>query len=210
MLRLTLSAAVGVDGWLEEAVDWGDMKVNRAKYHFGQSPAYYDDEIGALSQSNTIFRHLARKHSLYGASLKEQAYVDMILDGVEDIRRKYVSLIYAHELSDDAKAAHFTSHCDPSTANGRNDGAHFSYLENLLAQNGRQGKGFSVGESLTIADIALWEIFDLHKRLYGDQLAAAYPLLNGLFEELPAKNENIKLYLASSKRLDKVNNNGKG
>lgn len=49
-------------------------------------------------QSNSILRHVGRKHGLYGASRAEAAAIDMLLDGVEDLRVKYLQLIYKEEL----------------------------------------------------------------------------------------------------------------
>lgn len=43
-------------------------------------------------QSNTIVRHLGRRHGLYGGSRAEAAAIDQLLDGVEDLRRKVTNL----------------------------------------------------------------------------------------------------------------------
>ncbi len=41
------------------------------------------------------------------------------------------------------------------------------YLVNFLSRNG--GKHV-VGEGLSIADLCLWDIVDLHMRIYGEQI----------------------------------------
>lgn len=71
--------------------------------------------------------------------------------------------------SDDAKSAYWQMHGSQEGANGRNKGAHFEYLEQLLARNGG-GNGFAVGSSLTAADICLWEIVDLHMRIFKEEM----------------------------------------
>lgn len=49
-----------------------------------------------------------------------------MLDGVEDLRMKYVPLIYVDKLSDEAKAKYAAAHIDRAAAVGqRNGGAHF-------------------------------------------------------------------------------------
>jgi glutathione S-transferase len=53
----------------------------------------------------------------------------------------------------------------------RNGGAHFEYLETLLASNGG-GSGFFVRSGLTAADLCVWEIVDLHMRLFKEQMEA--------------------------------------
>jgi glutathione S-transferase len=46
------------------------------------------DEDGDVCQSNAILRHIGRKHGLMGASLAEASAIDMLVDGVEDLKRK--------------------------------------------------------------------------------------------------------------------------
>lgn len=48
----------------------------------------YVDEDGDVCQSNAILRHIGRKHGLMGASLAEASAIDMLVDGVEDLKRK--------------------------------------------------------------------------------------------------------------------------
>lgn len=58
---------------------------------------FVDDEVD-ICQSNAICRHLGRKHDMYGASRAEAAVIDEVLDGVEDVRRKYLTLVYQDAL----------------------------------------------------------------------------------------------------------------
>jgi glutathione S-transferase len=44
-------------------------------------------------------------------------------------------------------------------------------MESLLAANGG-GSGFFVGAGLTAADLCVWEIVDLHMRLFKEQMEA--------------------------------------
>jgi glutathione S-transferase len=69
-----------------------------------------------------------------------------------------------------AKAAFWDTHCDPSTANGRNGGAHLAFLEELLKAN---SSGYMVGAGLTAADLCVFDIVDLLLRVYPDQLPSA-------------------------------------
>lgn len=71
----------------------------------------------------------------------------------------------------EAKEAYAQTHISKDSANGRNGGAHFDYLESLLASNGG-GSGFFVGSGLTAADLCVWEIVDLHMRLFKEQMEA--------------------------------------
>ena len=172
---------------------------------------------------------------MYGSTEAEHTIVDELLDGVEDLRRKYLELIYQAKLvrgaaaaarappsgcwdtrapppppplptqADEAKAAHWTTHVDPETAGARNGGAHFAFLEGLAGEG-----GCSVGGALTIADVALFDIVDLHARIYGeDKVKAAYPRLAAVYAAVAAL-PGVAAYLASPRRLEAVNANGLG
>ncbi|CAG9466580.1 unnamed protein product [Pedinophyceae sp. YPF-701] len=193
------------------AANYKEMKADRgphSKYPFAQCPRFVDDEVDMV-QSNAICRHIARKYSLYGDGSRAQAaLVDMWLDGVEALRGAYSSLIYADSLESAALAAYRKKHLDPATVGERNNGAHFAYLEDLLARNGG-AQAFCVGDRLSIADIELWEICDIHKNIVGDDLKQHYPGLLGHHARI-AELPGIKEYLAGPQRLKQINANGLG
>ena len=55
----------------------------------GQLPCFCDGNL-ELVQSGAIVRYLARKHDLYGLNASEAALIDMVYDGQEDLRYKFV------------------------------------------------------------------------------------------------------------------------
>jgi hypothetical protein len=61
---------------------------------FGQAPTLRDGDA-IIGQMDAIMRHLGRKLNMYGADLQEAAFVDMVLLGVEDFRRAYITLLFA-------------------------------------------------------------------------------------------------------------------
>uniref|UniRef100_A0A8C3T2H3 Glutathione S-transferase n=1 Tax=Chelydra serpentina TaxID=8475 RepID=A0A8C3T2H3_CHESE len=65
---------------------------------FGQLPKFQDGDL-TLYQSNAFLRHLARTYGLYGKDQREAALLDMVNDGVEDLRLKYIQLIYQNYIS---------------------------------------------------------------------------------------------------------------
>ena len=73
----------------------------------------------------------------------------------------------------------------------------------------RYGGAFSVGDALTIADIELFDLMDLHERILGDKVQAAYPKLAAVAKAVAAV-PGVAAYLASPLRLEKVNGNGLG
>lgn len=203
-IKLAL-AAKGVD-FDVAPVDYQEMKANIDLYPFAQCPRY-EDEDGNLSQSNTILRHVGRKYDMVGGSLADAARIDMIVDGIEDIKRKYLTLIYSDQLAEEAKKIYWSTHLDPASASARNSGAHFAYISKLVARYGADG--WAVGSALSIADILLFDCTDAHLRIYPEEFKAAYPDLVAHYERVAAV-PGIKAYLESPLRLEKVNNNGLG
>lgn len=187
----------------EEPVDRGVLKGDRTHYPFGQVPRYRDDQVD-MCQSNAILRHLGRKHGLYGRTDKDMCMVDMLLDGVEAIKLKYLNMIYGDRLSDESKEAFFRSHCDPETTAERNGGAHFQYLSDLISGNDASGSGFCVGSDLTIADIVVFDMVDMMLRIYGDSFCHKMPKLCALHGKI-ASLEGIKTYIDSGRRHTQQN-----
>uniref|UniRef100_A0A2K5LYH0 Glutathione S-transferase P n=2 Tax=Cercopithecinae TaxID=9528 RepID=A0A2K5LYH0_CERAT len=86
--------------WKEEVVTmetWQEGSL-KASCLYGQLPKFQDGDL-TLYQSNTFLRHLGRTLGLYGKDQREAALVDMVNDGVEDLRCKYASLIYTNYIS---------------------------------------------------------------------------------------------------------------
>ncbi|EFJ47313.1 hypothetical protein VOLCADRAFT_92063 [Volvox carteri f. nagariensis] len=210
---LRLAIVAGGDDFDTVDVNYAEQKGDREKYPFGQCPRLVDGDID-LVQSNTIARYLARKYNLQGKTEKEICAVDMIMEGVESLRVKYVNLVYNDQLADAAKEAYWKTYFDKETTTGRNGecgesgggGAHIQYLTNFLVKNGGQ---YCVGDSLTIADLCLWEIVDLHMRIFGDQIQETYPELVS-FQSFISELPGIKEYLAGPKRLSEPNANKLG
>ncbi|KAJ8353053.1 hypothetical protein AAFF_G00115130 [Aldrovandia affinis] len=52
----------------------------------------FDDWTKGRSETKNV--HLGRKHGAYGKDDNEAAHIDMLMDGAEDFRTKYVGMIY--------------------------------------------------------------------------------------------------------------------
>lgn len=161
-------------------------------------PRYRDDDVD-LVQSHTILRYLGRKHGLYGATPEEAARIDMLLDGMGDLKGKIVPLVYMDSLKNDAQAkkANWDTHLDPATATGPCRGAHMVFINNLVKKH---GKGFAVGDQLSIADVFLFDLVELHLGMYGEEFSKAYPDLLALKEKIGAV-PSIAAYLQSPLRF---------
>uniref|UniRef100_A0A8C4QQ21 Glutathione S-transferase n=1 Tax=Eptatretus burgeri TaxID=7764 RepID=A0A8C4QQ21_EPTBU len=84
--------------WEEDTIsslsEWESSETKKESA-FGQLPGFTDGDF-TMYQSNAILRYLARKFDLYGSNDKEAACIDMLNDGVEDLRMKYLNMIYTN------------------------------------------------------------------------------------------------------------------
>ncbi|KAJ7344210.1 hypothetical protein JRQ81_000160 [Phrynocephalus forsythii] len=181
--------------WTEDVVTgeiWqkGDLKKSCL---FGQLPKFQDGDF-VLYQSNAILCYLARNHGLYGENDREATLLDMVNDAVEDLRLKYVRLIYQNY---DAGKAEYIEALP----------AQLRPFETLLAQNDG-GKSFIVGKKISFVDYNLLDILHLHLVLAPDCLAS-FPLLAGYVQRLNNRPQ-LKAYLESDARKQRpINGNGK-
>lgn len=209
-VRLALAAAG--ESWNETVVDYAEMKgkAGTAEFPFGQVPVFDDGKV-RLAQMDAIVRYVGRVHGMYGATAEEASFIDMILLAVEDSFQPYVKLCYTHSFSEEAKKEYVTLHIDAAGTAARNGGAHFQYLENILARSESFAtSGFVVGGKPTIADVQLFNLVDLHLRpvAFPEQMKA-FPNLVKLHETFAAI-PSVAAYLTSDKRHAKINGNDLG
>lgn len=161
-----------------------DVHVNRAAFvemkgqgpgvlPFGSLPVLQDGEL-VLAQGPVILSYLARKHGAMPADAGEAARADSICWAAEDLRVKYYG--QAGSSATDEQRTGFVQ--DVWIGRWRPN------LEALLALNG--GNGFFVGESLTHADIGIWDVVDnLSRKVEGVNFDDA-PLLQAFYEGVKA------------------------
>ncbi|XP_053548320.1 glutathione S-transferase P [Bombina bombina] len=189
-----LLADQGLD-WKEEVVTFdtwtkGELK---QKAVFGQLPAFKDCDV-TMYQSNAILRHLARKHGLYGKQPLDASLIDMVNDGVEDLRLKYIRLIYQN--FEDGKDAYIKSLPNELRP-----------FERILSENNK-GKSFLVGEEISFADYNLVDLLNNHLVLSPGCLDD-FPLLSAYVSCITSRPK-LKAYLSSDAHKNKkINGNGK-
>ncbi|KAM6979566.1 glutathione S-transferase P [Aplochiton taeniatus] len=179
--------------WKENLVnfeDWmkGDLK---ARCVFGQLPKFEDGDL-VLYQSNAILRHLGRNHGAYGKDAREAALIDMMNDGVEDLRLQYVRLIYQeYDTGKDAYIKDLPNH--------------LSKFEVVMASN---KTGFLVGDKASFADYNLFDVLINHRVLCSTCLDN-FPSLKSFVDKMSA-HPKIKALLDSDdfKKMP-INGNGK-
>jgi glutathione S-transferase len=184
VVRLALAAA-GVE-FVNEDVDRSKLKVDFDTFPFGQAPILKVGDL-VIPQSLAQLRYVGRKYDLYGSSIVEATYIDVLLDGINDIDGKLGPLV-REGLTEVKKAQYWTATAAPETIGERNGGAHWTYISNIVKKT---GKGYSVGAKPSIADIALYHVLNKHfAQVYSAQkFAALYPELAAIHKavsELPA------------------------
>jgi len=118
-----------------------------------------------------------------------------------------LTLIYQDQLNEEAKAKYWDTHCAAGSTQERNGGAHLAYLAHMVGKFGKDG--FAVGSKLSIADFMLFDIMDMHVRIFEDKVTSEYPDL-GKHHAKVAALPRVAAYLSSDRRPQKQNGNGLG
>lgn len=157
--------------------EWFSVKPKFADIlDFPNLPYYIDDDV-KITQSNAILKHVARKHKLDGATEKDKAVVDMLLDQAMDLRNGVVRLCYNPDY-EKLKEEYF-----------KNVQATLVALEKKLGD-----KLWFAGDTITVADFPLYELLDQHVHMKSDLLDAYPKLLKFLdrFRDLPKVKEYLQ------------------
>ncbi|CAD7680986.1 unnamed protein product [Nyctereutes procyonoides] len=166
--------------WKEEVVTmetWmkGSLK---ASCLYGQLPKFQDGDL-TLYQSN---------------DQQEVALLDVVNDGVEDLRCKYALLIYTnYEAGKKEYVKALPGYLKP--------------FETLLSQN-EGGQAFIVGNQISFADYNLLDLLLIHQVLAPSCLDS-FPLLSAYVARLSARPK-LKAFLSSPEHVNRpINGNGK-
>ncbi|XP_059154693.1 glutathione S-transferase P 1-like isoform X3 [Physella acuta] len=184
------------NGIAYEEINCGEnwQKDWKHQMQFGQVPALRDNDL-QLVQTNAILRHLGRKHGLYGSNDEEASLIDMINDGIEDLRVKYLTMIYKnYENGKDAYIADLPAQLQP--------------FEKLLAENGADKSGFCVGSKRSFADYNLFDLLDINLVLHPKCLEE-FPVLDSYYKLLLARPGIGDHRESESFKQMPINGNGK-
>lgn len=148
---------------------------------FPNLPYYMDGDV-KITQSNAILKHIARKHKLDGATEKEKAVVDMMLDQAMDLRNGIVRLCYNKDY-ESLKGDYF-----------KNIPTALALFEKKL-----ENSLWFAGDKITVCDFPIYELLDQLRLMKEDSLNNYPKLLAFLsrFEALPS----LQKYMASDQFL---------
>lgn len=163
-----------------ERADWPKYK---EQMPFGQVPVLEVDGK-KLSQSNAIYQYIAKQFGFNGKDDWEAAKIQELLGSINDI---FGHLAPMWAIEDPEKKKAFLAkaaeeHLTP-------------YLTKLQKRLEENGHGHFVGNSLTIADLALYQVFDGFEKMMAPGLLAKFPKLvdfHKKIEELPKVKEWIE------------------
>ncbi|XP_063819473.1 glutathione S-transferase P 1-like [Pseudophryne corroboree] len=176
--------------WKEEAVqfpDWfGGKSPLKKEAAFGQLPRFQDGSF-VLYQSNSILRYLGRKYDIAGSSNEESALIDMVNDGVEDLRMKCGRLLM-HEF-ETGKEKYLTELPN-----------HLSAFEKILSKN-CNGTKFVVGDKISYADYNLLDVLQFHLEFFPTCLSSS-SLLSAYIDRI-ASRPKLSEYLKSEERKNR-------
>ncbi|OWF38468.1 S-crystallin SL11 [Mizuhopecten yessoensis] len=163
LTRLTLSAA-GQD-FEDNRISYEDFLKIKNDLPQNQLPILeFDGQT--LPQSLTIVRYLAREYGLYGNNNLESATVDIVLDTLVDT---YSALVKVFSEKDETIKKQLAK-----TLSDTGMPQLISIFGKILRQN-NGGDGWIVGTKMTVADLALYTLFDdLTGGVYGSDLAKSF------------------------------------
>lgn len=174
-----------VDG---RPTDLGALKATGA-LPFDAVPVWEEPGGLRLAQSAAIANHIARAHGLRGRNAIEEAQCDQLLGAVDDVRLELRKLVTVAAEQRPALRAELTSSTLPRW---------LGYLDRLLAKNGG-GAGYVVGDSVTVADLALWYLLEMIRDNGLGGGLERYPAL-AAFAERIGKRPRIAAYLKGARR----------
>jgi glutathione S-transferase len=198
VIRLVLAEA-GVD-YQEHPVGKGTPPANgrptdfaalkaSGELPFDAVPVWEEPGGFRLAQSLAILNHLGRTHGLGGRTPVEAAKIDEWLGGIEDVRAEVRKLAAAPPERRAAVRSELSTATLPRW---------LGYLDRLLRAN-RGGLGFTVGEGITVADLALYYLLELLRDNGFGEAIDRYPALVAFTQRI-ASRPRIAAYLASPKR----------
>ncbi|XP_060066206.1 glutathione S-transferase 3-like [Ylistrum balloti] len=172
----------------QAGVDFEDVRIEQDKWPAlkkevpgGTLPVLtYDGK--QYGQSMAIARYLASEFGLYGKTNLDRLMIDEILCDIVDLITKIVGTVFE---KDEAKKAELTKSFEEEILP--------AYLKKHEAKIGKSG--WLVGESITAADLGVFDTLDGITKRGGDKCLDGSPKVKALMEKVRTQ-PRIKAYLA--------------
>ncbi|XP_050392383.1 glutathione S-transferase P 1 [Patella vulgata] len=178
----------------EVLIDFADWPKYKPKMPYGQAPAFYSGDT-LFVQSNSILRYLGRKHDMYPSDPVTAYQVDMLNDGVEDLRNLYVKLIYQnYEAGKEEYVKALPERLQP--------------FENILKANGAVSSGFAVAGKVSFVDYNLYDLLDIQV-LLSPTCLDTLPTLKAYYNAFNSRPRLAAYRQTEAFKKRNVNGNGK-
>nr|XP_054773642.1 S-crystallin SL11-like [Lytechinus pictus] len=162
------------------------IKEDVTKVPLGQLPVLEIDEHPPLPQSHAIERYLAKKLGLYGKDDGETVRIDVACESIRDLVTYLMKIYFESDTTKKAELEKSFIEKDSVTI--------LTAMTRVLEKQSEQGKGYFIGDSMTLADIAIFNFFDgLFKHM--PALIDKYPTLRA-FEDKMRAEPKIAAWLA--------------
>jgi glutathione S-transferase len=165
-----------------EPEEWPELKPT---FLMGHLPTYEDGEL-VITQSQAIYRHLARTLDLYGEGEREHVRCDTVVDACNDAQLSIMTFFWSPDFA--AKRAEYEATQLPFLL-GR--------LTRLYEQN-LDGTADWAGSRLSYADFVAWYFLDC-VRPFSQATLEKFPKL-AAFKRRFETRPRIAAYLASPRR----------
>jgi glutathione S-transferase len=152
---------------------------------FGQLPCYDEGPL-RIFQSHAIYRHLARKHDLYGRDEAERVRCDVVEEAFVDAQNDLGGFFWKPDFA--AKRAEYEAQHLPQL---------LARLQTLLLEN-RDGAGFWCGEQLSYVDFLAWHFLD-YVRPFSLATLQQFAVLYAFKQRIESR-PRVAAYLASPRR----------
>jgi glutathione S-transferase len=201
----------------ELGVKFEDNRLNRdqfvalqkAESHqltFGSVPLLEEGKF-SIVQGTAIMAYIAKQNGAYPSNIKDGAYADGVVMGVEDFRMKMFDQPFTKaKASLDGRSEVEVTEINAAVVKVKDfvanvwNGRWATNFEHIIKSS---GTGFVVGKTLTHADVSLFDVLDALQGNLGHLFSAgidekAYPNLAKFYGEMKNRT-NIKKYLETRK-----------
>lgn len=183
VIRLILEeTATPYDERRVQVAEWPALKPTLP---FGQLPIYQEGDL-SIVQSHAIYRYLARKHGLNGATEREHVRCDVVEEAFVDAQVTVGTFYWNPDFA--KKRDEFEATTLPDL---------LGKLQRLFEQN-NDGAGLWVGDRLTLADFVAWHLLD-YVRPFSQRTLDRFAALNA-FKKRFESRPRIAAYLRSERR----------
>jgi len=183
-LMLALAGVEFTDNFLF-GEEWAKAKTDAARFPLHQMPTLEVDGK-VICQSAAMQRYIANEYNFYGSNNLERALVDQVCETIVEIFTAIGPVIWGKD-TEEKKKEQLTEIFHGPTGKAR-----FNFLQSILKKS---GKGFFVGNGITLADVLFFGACEMVEISF-PQMLQGYEDLKKLNQTF-AENAKVKAHIAA-------------